>query len=209
MTRADVVLNWLSGLAVLLVASAFVWTRVTGGQASESMSDRIESAFDQIEVDDRTRVGRLDTLSGMPEIVVFSDYECPYCAAFDSALAAHSRSNGPVRVSFRHYPLPAHLNARRAASIAVCAEMKGRLSAVHNRLFQVTWEDTLMAAASLAKESGYTSPEQLQACMKSKTTLTRLRSDFDLSQIVGIRGTPTILTRDAVYYGFVAPDSLF
>lgn len=57
------------------------------------------------------------------EIIEFSDFECPYCAqarpVIDSLLSAHPDD---VRYVFRHFPLPNHAHAARAAQAALEAQ---------------------------------------------------------------------------------------
>ena len=58
-------------------------------------------------------------------LVVFSDFECPFCRSFAQSTLPRFReefvSKGRVLVSFRHLPLKIHKLAKPAAQATVCA----------------------------------------------------------------------------------------
>src|SRR5260221_460900 len=55
-------------------------------------------------------------------IVMFSDFECPYCKqAVDVLNRALGAEQSKIRIVFRHLPLPGHSWARQAAEMAACA----------------------------------------------------------------------------------------
>lgn len=57
-------------------------------------------------------------------LVVFSDFQCPYCASFSRMLKNEvlSQTGERVRLVFRHFPLSFHSWARAAAEAASCAQ---------------------------------------------------------------------------------------
>ena len=64
-------------------------------------------------------------------MIVYGDYECPYCAALDVRLA-----NAPLRMAFRHFPVSsAHPRALPAASAAEAARLQGAFWPMHDALF--------------------------------------------------------------------------
>src|SRR2546426_4689725 len=69
-------------------------------------------------------------------IVVFTDFECPYCFEAEQALS-HTREKYGDRVAlyYLNYPLPNHVYARSAAVAAMCAASQGRYAAYHDYLF--------------------------------------------------------------------------
>jgi protein-disulfide isomerase len=69
-------------------------------------------------------------------VVVFSDFECPYCAAARRTLASVLPSYGTdVRLVFKHFPLSMHARARPAAIAAQCAASQGRFWELHDLVF--------------------------------------------------------------------------
>jgi protein-disulfide isomerase len=72
------------------------------------------------------------------EIVLFSDFQCPYCALFAAPLRevqAHGVDGVPVKVTFKHYPLPMHERAPLAHQAALAAGEQGRFWEMHDLLF--------------------------------------------------------------------------
>jgi protein-disulfide isomerase len=68
---------------------------------------------------------------GAPLVVVYGDYECPFCAALDVRLRA-----APLRVAFRHFPVRAsHPRAFAAACAAEAGAAQGAFWAMHDALF--------------------------------------------------------------------------
>jgi protein-disulfide isomerase len=64
-------------------------------------------------------------------VVVYGDYECPFCAALDVRLR-----DAPLRVAFRHFPVRAsHPRAFAAACAAEAAAAQGAFWAMHDALF--------------------------------------------------------------------------
>ena len=62
-------------------------------------------------------------------MIVYGDYECPYCAAFEARL-------GDYEVCFRHFPVKsAHPRALAAACAAEAAALQGRFWEMHDALF--------------------------------------------------------------------------
>jgi len=78
-------------------------------------------------------------LFGAPEaprtIVLFTDFECPYCARLDTRLRQLTAKHEDVRVVLRNHPLPMHAHARLAAKAAIAAEAQGALAPFAALLF--------------------------------------------------------------------------
>jgi protein-disulfide isomerase len=64
-----------------------------------------------------------------PVVVVYGDYECPYCAAELAKL-------GEVTLVFRHFPVVSkHPRSRRLAAAAEAAALQGRFWEMHDALY--------------------------------------------------------------------------
>jgi protein-disulfide isomerase len=69
-------------------------------------------------------------------IVIFSDYQCPYCKLAEPTVKQILNQNaGKVSVYFRDYPLPIHLFAEKAAEASKCAGEQGKYWEYHDLLF--------------------------------------------------------------------------
>jgi len=70
-------------------------------------------------------------------IVEFADFECPACGATQPVLdELYEHHQGQVRFLFKHYPLPMHPNAEKAARAAVAAMRQGKFWELHAALFK-------------------------------------------------------------------------
>jgi hypothetical protein len=72
-------------------------------------------------------------------LVEFSDFQCPFCAKSQETLRRlQQRYPDRLRVVFKHFPLPIHQHAARAAEAAECAGAQQRFWEMHDRLFAET-----------------------------------------------------------------------
>ncbi|MEM1008498.1 MAG: thioredoxin domain-containing protein [Myxococcota bacterium] len=123
-------------------------------------------------------------------IIVFSDFQCPYCARF-SATIRRIRAHYPskVRVVFKHHPLSFHKRALPAAVAAMAAHRQGRFWAYHDRLFanikKLNDQDLLDHARALALNM-----ESFRADLQDPTIKLLIRNDQRMVKRVGVRGTP-------------------
>src|SRR4051794_31153537 len=70
-------------------------------------------------------------------IVVFSDFECSYCAKGERTLReVEAAYPGKVRLVFKNAPLPMHTHARLAAKAALAAGEQGKFWEYHDALFE-------------------------------------------------------------------------
>src|ERR687894_430431 len=86
-------------------------------------------------------IGPEDHVRGRPdapyELVMYGDFECPYCAAAQSILArVRSRLGDRLRFAFRHFPIEElHPHARHAAEVAEAAAAQGAFWEMHDALY--------------------------------------------------------------------------
>jgi protein-disulfide isomerase len=70
------------------------------------------------------------------QVVIFSDFQCPFCARLEPALAQLEKAyRDQVRMVWKNYPLPFHANARPAAEAALAALAQGKFWEMHDKLF--------------------------------------------------------------------------
>jgi len=126
------------------------------------------------------------------ELVVFSDFECPYCSQVGPLLEQVLQHNPKtVKVVFKHFPLGFHKSARPAALAALAAQKQGKFWEMHDRLFANQKELTPEKFRALAQglklnlgqfDKDQANPEQVQ----------RLEKDINDGRRAGVRGTPTL-----------------
>ena len=90
------------------------------------------------------------------ELVMYGDFECPYCAAAQSILArVRSRLGDELRFAFRHLPLESvHPHARHAAEASEAAAAQGAFWEMHDALYAARGrlEDADLVAEAQAQE---------------------------------------------------------
>jgi protein-disulfide isomerase len=121
-------------------------------------------------------------------IVVFSDYQCPYCRQLSHTLdTLLDRFDRSVRVIYRHYPL--RENTERLAHAALCAADQQQFERYHESLFAD--DRTAPDPADLAEvlELDITA---FVTCMDEQRHQSRIRADKEEGQRLGLQGTPTL-----------------
>jgi len=125
-------------------------------------------------------------------VVVFSDFQCPYCAKV-GALLEYVLEHNPetVRVVFKQFPLSFHKNAHAAAVASLAAHNQGKFWEYHDLLFQHGKELSDDKILALAKEAGL-NMKRFRADIKNELLNDRVDLDIQEGQRNGVRGTPTI-----------------
>ena len=133
-------------------------------------------------------------------VVVYGDYECPYCAAFDARLSALT-----VRLCFRHFPIrSAHPRAHAAACAAEAAGRQGAFWAMHDALFadQGRLEDPHLWAR--AEQLGL-DVERFDADRRSDAVAARVKEQFRAGVRAGVVTTPTAFVDGRAFPGRADP----
>ena len=134
----------------------------------------------------------LGTPEAPVEIVIFSDFQCPYCAKVGSLLEyALEQNPDTVRIIFKNFPLPFHENARAAAIAALAAQNQGKFWEMHDLLFQNHEDLGPDKIKDLAKEAELDT-KRFDADMQNALLNQRVDMDIIEGQKNGVHGTPSI-----------------
>lgn len=142
-------------------------------------------------------------------LVVFSDFECPFCAsAARSIEEVRARLGERLLVVFRHFPLEEiHPHARLAAEAAEAAGAQGRFWEFHDRLFAhqaaLGREDLVAHAAALGLDV-----EQFALELDGETYADVVARQAQGGSWIGVTGTPALFLDDARYTGAYDPAAL-
>ncbi|MFK7907553.1 MAG: thioredoxin domain-containing protein [Chitinophagales bacterium] len=134
------------------------------------------------------------------KIVVFSDFECPYCASFAEETQKWVQMYpNQLQIVFKHFPLSSqcnadiqgdlHPNACQAAFAAQAAHNQGQFSAFHDRLFQSNLQeaDYLVWAEEMEMDV-----KQFEEDYKSEASSQKIRQDIELANTLEVEGTPSV-----------------
>ena len=124
-------------------------------------------------------------------LVVFSDFECPWCAKLEPLLAQLLAANADtVRVVFKHLPLPMHPQAEPAALAAIAAQRQGKFWEMHDALFAVQqWTPAAVTETATRIKLDMT---RFQADLNSQETRMQLAKDKADAQAAEVAATPSV-----------------
>jgi protein-disulfide isomerase len=158
-----------------------------------------------IEIETNEWDGHFGNPEAKLKIVIFSDFECPFCkkAAFTLHTLLPSFQKD-VSVTFKHFPLdsscnsmvprPMHLYACSLARLAICANEKGKFWDYHDTVFMKLDETDLKAGWDelRTKLSSIFSSEEIDSCLKASSPLEKVKKDIEIGLGLGILGTPAL-----------------
>jgi len=130
-------------------------------------------------------------------IVIFSDFQCPFCAG--AATATHEviqRYGDKVQVVFRQFPLPFHHHAHAAAEAALAAHAQGRFWPMHDLLFANQGGLDRASLTSYAQTLGL-DVAAFNAALADATFSSAVDSDLALGVELGVNATPTMFVNAA------------
>ena len=136
-------------------------------------------------------------------LVLFTDYQCPYCAMMDTLIQQAKNDYGDqVRILVRNYPLPKHQNAETSARAVEAAAEQGALEEMAAVVFehQQDWknqEDVEDLFVSYAGDLGLDT-EQFRADYNSDALKERVARDLQDSQDLELPGTPSLVLDNEV-----------
>ena len=150
------------------------------------------------------------------EITEYSDFECPWCAAFAAVqmpvVKEQLITTGKVRWRYREFPLSVHKYSRLAALAGECAGEQGKFWDMHDHLFdQHQWADADADPTAVfhgfAKDMGL-DLAKYDACVSSQRYAGRVEASYEEGEARGVQGTPTFFIDGRKYAGRATSDAL-
>jgi protein-disulfide isomerase len=138
-------------------------------------------------------------------LVVFSDYECPICAAVAPLLDSLLLMRAHVAVLHRHFPLPSHPHAFDEALVVECAARLGRLVEGQDAMYAKS--GTPVDPAEVARELGL-APTRFEECWQGADARSAVESDFALAMALDLPGTPSVFFAGRRWSHFPDPEQL-
>lgn len=126
-------------------------------------------------------------------LVLFSDFQCPYCEEMSHTLKEVVKNYGKkVRLVFRQLPLTSiHKFAQKAAEASLCAAAQGRFWEMHDLLFQdqenLGEKDLKTKAAKLGLDTA-----AFNKCLDGEQFTAQIREDVRAGAAAGADGTPAL-----------------
>lgn len=138
-------------------------------------------------------------------LVVFSDFQCPYCRRFADYVDAISPDpKNSVRIVYKYFPLTIHPWAEDAARLASCvaAQDEGAFWTVHDFVFQqqqVLNRENLHDRVRdlLAAHQPNIDVTRVDQCIGAGSTVNTIKRDEALGKSLNVHGTPTAFINGA------------
>ena len=142
------------------------------------------------------------------ELVMYGDFQCPYCTAAQSILArVRERLDGRLRFAFRHMPLPTHPDADNAAQATEAAAAQGAFWPMHDALYAARGRLSLADLARHAAAIGIDG-ERVRQEVLDGVHAERVARDERSARRAGVAGTPAFFANGVLHEGAFDAGSL-
>ncbi|MDF1498339.1 MAG: thioredoxin domain-containing protein [Patescibacteria group bacterium] len=139
-------------------------------------------------------------------IIEFSDFECPFCKKgkenIDEVLKIYGDE---VKLVFKHFPLPSHSNAQKAAEASECANEQGKFWEMHDAMFEDQSKLAVSDLKQTAQKIGLVTKE-FNNCLDSGKYEGKVKSDMGIGSEYGVGGTPAFFIGEDFLSGAQSPE---
>ncbi len=141
------------------------------------------------------------------KVVVFADFECPYCRIASPALRKLSREwPKDLVMYFKQFPVKSHVHGVALSQAALAADRQGKFWAFHDAMYSnLKFEsaEVLALAQSLGLDM-----ERFKQDMQDPAVLERIRKEKREGLDIGVVGTPGIFINGKFYQGIKTYEEL-
>lgn len=147
-------------------------------------------------------------ISAPVQLIVYEDFECPFCLMFYDTIAhAKAEFGNDLVVAIRHFPLTNHPNAMNAAIASECAAKENKFFDMYNELFNeakvgaLNDESIRQAGKKIGlDDAAYT------ACLTKAEPEAKITAQKDEVRALGVGGTPANFINGDYYAGALPYD---
>jgi protein-disulfide isomerase len=136
------------------------------------------------------------------EVVVFEDFQCPFCSKLAPSLKLFAKANPKdVKIVYKHMPLESiHADAQLASEASMAAHEQGKFWEYHDKLYD---NQQALDRASLERyaEELKLDMGKFKAALDSHKFKSFVQNDASEGQRAGISGTPTVYINGYKYAG--------
>ncbi|HEX8171582.1 MAG TPA: thioredoxin domain-containing protein [Thermoanaerobaculia bacterium] len=144
---------------------------------------------------------RLGNPDAPVQLVVFTDYECPYCAENDPVVhELFKRYGNDVSVVMRDYPMAQRKSAMPAAIAARCASEQGKFWEYHDLLFANRTALTSENFRAFAERLGM-NVATFDRCVADPITRATIEREVEQARSYGVDATPTYILNGRLIAG--------
>lgn len=140
----------------------------------------------------------LGSIDAPVQFIIYSDFECPFCADFsDTVKKAKDEFGDDLVIVYRHFPLATHLYALTAAVASECADEQGKFWEMHDKLFENNKSDKI--GAEQFKQNAIDlelDAERFNKCLDEEKYKDKVNEQMLAGKNAGILGTPQSFIND-------------
>lgn len=132
-------------------------------------------------------------------LVVFSDFQCPFCAKMAKTLSELTASEGErVRVVYHYFPLAVHRWAEPAAEAGACAQEQSNAAfwSLHDFLFahqgELNADNLRQHLGAWLEATSALDREAFETCLSEGRTSGQVEQDRMFGEESGVHATPTL-----------------
>jgi len=141
------------------------------------------------------------------KVVIFSDFDCPFCEMMAPDLSGFFRNHpSDVVLGYWQYPLKSHKRAREAAKAAFCAEAQGKFLIYHDLLYKA--QDLSDASLRSTAAKANLDLVQFDNDMKSAAMAKKVDESCAAGENLGIDGIPSVFVNGKMVGGMVSAAEL-
>jgi protein-disulfide isomerase len=146
---------------------------------------------------------------GELELVMFGDFQCPFCLGAQSIVRRLGERLGDRLVfAFRHLPIPErHPLAPMAAQASESAAVQGRFWEYHDELFKAQPKLSRETMLAVARDLGLDA-ERMAAEIDAEAHAERIARDLASAERSGATGTPSFFANGKHHFGAYDASSL-
>lgn len=177
----------------LIVQSVMKYQEKEGGKTDQSAAEALKNPEVRKRVFDDTGIASVGPKDSKRVVVEFFDYNCPACKMQYQEIDKLVKADPTVRVLFREFPIfgsTSEENSRLGIGVAHVAPEK--YFAFYEKMHANRGRTTAAEALTYIKELGI-DVEQVRTEAKKPETEAILEENRKLGDILGIRGTPSLV----------------
>jgi protein-disulfide isomerase len=137
------------------------------------------------------------------EVVEFSDFQCPFCAKGADIITALKKKYGnKIKVAFKHFPLPFHKDAKKAAMASMCAheQNKSAFWKMHDLMFKGQDRLGTDGLKNFASQSGI-DVSKFEKCLTDHKYRDFVNRNIEEGKAIGVKSTPTFFVNGQLLQG--------
>ena len=172
----------------------------------KAMMDAKESLKEYQKVFSNKNLPMVGNPDGDVTIVEFFDYNCGYCKKAFSDIMKLVDQDKNVRVVFQDLPILSP-TSQKMAELSLAAHKQGKYFEFHKALMEYRGTQSDEAFLKVGEGVGLDT-EQLKQDAKSGEVQKAISEIKEMSQVLGIRGTPGFIIGNEIYPGYIGPKGL-